>query len=187
MMSTLMLGTGGALIDRIAANFPRRVIGAERGSPLLIRYFLLRSAILGIYLHKLCRSDEDRALHDHPWTFVSIILTGGYIEHTPDGQRRYWPGAILYRPAEWQHRLELDRPAWTLVFRFRRRREWGFHCPGGWVHWLTFDQQGGCEIEATASGSTEDRPAPVIPALPETGDVAGSMPQSPTRRVHENS
>jgi hypothetical protein len=132
-------------IAAFASKLPRRVIGAERRSPLLIRYFLLRSSVLGIYLHKLCRSDEDRALHDHPWTFISVILTEGYIEHTPSGGRKVRPGSILYRPAEWQHRLELKRPAWTLVFRFHRRREWGFHCPSGWLPWQQFDNQGGCE------------------------------------------
>ncbi len=136
------------LIQKLADHFPKRVIGNERGlclAPLLIRYFIFRSGPLGIYLHRLCRSDEDRALHDHPWAFVSVILTSGYVEHTRRGQRRYRSGAILVRPAEWQHRLELERPAWTLVFRFRRVREWGFHCPQGWVGWEIFDRRGGCE------------------------------------------
>lgn len=115
------------------------------GTPLLVRYFLFRSKPFAVYLHELCRSDEDRALHDHPWTFISIILSAGYIEHTTKGARRYRPGSILYRPAEWQHRLELDKPAWTLVFRFRRRREWGFICPAGWLAWFEFDKRGGCE------------------------------------------
>jgi hypothetical protein len=28
------------------------------------------------------RSDEDRALHDHPWSFLVIPIWGGYIEHS---------------------------------------------------------------------------------------------------------
>jgi len=135
-------------IQKVASHFPRRVIGSEHGlqkAPLLIRYFLIRSKYFGLYLHRLCRSDEDRALHDHPWTFVSVILTAGYIEHTPSGAKRQRPGAILYRPALWQHRLELTRPAWTLVFRFEKYREWGFHCPQGWMPWYEFDKRGGCE------------------------------------------
>jgi hypothetical protein len=135
-------------LQKIASRFPRRVIGSEQGlqkAPLLFRYFLIRSKYFGVYLHRLCRSDEDRALHDHPWTFISIILTAGYIEHTPDGPKPHRPGAILYRPAEWQHRLELSKPAWTLVFRFQKTREWGFWCPQGWIHSEQFDKQGGCE------------------------------------------
>jgi len=134
------------MIQAIANRFPHRVIGWDvPAGPLLIRYFLFRADRFAVYLHRLCRSDEDRALHDHPWSFISIILTAGYIEHTPQGPRRHRPGSVLIRPAEWQHRLELARPAWTLVLRFRRRREWGFICPSGWVAWHIFDRQGGCE------------------------------------------
>src|SRR5258706_648975 len=130
-------------IQRFADRFPKKFIGAERGlqmCPLLIRYFLFRSKLLGIYLHRLCRSDEDRALHDHPWAFISIILTSGYVEHTPRGKQWHGPGSILLRPAKWQHRLELDKPAWTLVIRFRRVREWGFHWPARWIPWQEVDK-----------------------------------------------
>lgn len=36
-----------------------------------------------LYLHKFYRGDEDPYLHDHPWPFTSLILTGGYWEETP--------------------------------------------------------------------------------------------------------
>lgn len=123
-----------------------RVISADHAlGPLLIRYFLIRTKYIGVYLHRLCRSDEDRALHDHPWTFISLLLTEGYQEHTPSGIVYKRPGSLLYRPAKWRHRLELTKPVWTLVIRFRRCREWGFHCPQGFVHWQQFDKRGGCE------------------------------------------
>lgn len=32
------------------------------------------------YFHCFLRSDDDRALHDHPWDFTSIILFGSYRE-----------------------------------------------------------------------------------------------------------
>lgn len=34
-------------------------------------------------VHKVLRSDEDRALHDHPWQNASIVLDGGYWEVVP--------------------------------------------------------------------------------------------------------
>lgn len=113
----------------------------DRG-PLLIRYFLLRTRWLSIYLHHLVASDEDRALHDHPWSFLTFLLTGGYYEYTEDG--RFWRRqfSALYRPAEWAHRLELTRPVWTLVFRWSRRREWGFWQPlVGWVQWQIYGKE----------------------------------------------
>lgn len=33
------------------------------------------------YFHCFLRSDDDRALHDHPWDFLTVILFGRYEEH----------------------------------------------------------------------------------------------------------
>jgi hypothetical protein len=118
----------------------RRVIwscGQAKG-PLLTRYFLWHGHRLGIFLHHLHASDEDRALHDHPWSFLTCLLSGGYFEWTPAGRSWRRRFSILYRPAEWQHRLELVRPVWTLVVRFRRRRPWGFITPTGWQEWRAY-------------------------------------------------
>jgi hypothetical protein len=125
------------LLERLTRHLHYRIVGdclKEKG-PLLVRYFLWRDAKdrFGIYIHHLRRSDIARHHHDHPWTFISLILTGSYIEHTPEGSRRYRRGRVLYRPATWQHHLELDAPAWTLIVRFQRQRTWGFHTEEGFV------------------------------------------------------
>jgi hypothetical protein len=42
-----------------------------------------RNKFFNIYLHHFLHSDDDRALHDHPWWNVSILLrSGSYVEHT---------------------------------------------------------------------------------------------------------
>jgi hypothetical protein len=33
-------------------------------------------------IHEILRSDADRHLHDHPWSYTTIILKGGYTEVT---------------------------------------------------------------------------------------------------------
>lgn len=116
------------------------------GRPYLTRRFLFRTKWLTAMLHQFHCSDEDRALHDHPWSFITVILWRGYIERTDAGGKRKWPGMILYRPAEWRHRVELidNKPAWTLVFHFRRRREWGYWLPTGWQHYQAWWNQN-CE------------------------------------------
>lgn len=113
---------------------------ADRG-PLLTRYYLLRTPFFAVYLHRLHASDEDRALHDHPWSFLTWLVSSGYYEHTPEG--RFWRRrfSVLWRPAEWQHRLELVRPAWTIVLRFRERRKWGFITPSGWQYWKAYGRE----------------------------------------------
>jgi hypothetical protein len=121
--------------------FEREVIGSG-DPPLLIRYKLIKCPWFGICVHKLCRSDYERALHDHPWAFMSFVLRGGYCEvhdQTYDNTETrlfHRPVAILFRPARWRHRvIILHRPAWTLVFMGPRVRRWGFWLPTGWCWW----------------------------------------------------
>jgi hypothetical protein len=53
-------------------------------------------------------------------------LSSGYIEQTTSGKSFYPPGSILKRPANWQHSLEIDAPAWSLILAGPRKRKWGF-------------------------------------------------------------
>ena len=121
----------------------RRIQGecAKERGPLLIRYYIANNRYFGIYLHNLLRSDIDRDLHDHPWSFISIILQGGYKEHTFSGVRTHRPGAVLFRPAKWAHSLEMNKPGWSLVFAGKTVRPWGFHTPDGWVLWRKYDAE----------------------------------------------
>lgn len=110
------------------------------GQDYLFRWYLLpKNDYFNIYLHCFGRSDDDRALHDHPWNSVSILLKGSYVEHFKD---RYWirrPGQIFGRRATTAHRIELITPTvWSLFITTKKVREWGFHCPKGWVHWKDF-------------------------------------------------
>lgn len=109
----------------------------------LRRWWLIpRNPWFNVYLHHFLQSDDDRALHDHPWTFnISILLLGRYVEHRPDCEpkrRRRWVPILRRGPAP--HRLELinDEPVWTLFITGRNVREWGFLCPQGWKHWREF-------------------------------------------------
>lgn len=130
--------------DEPSRGWPRRrtiMSCASEHGVLLVRYFVFQSERLAVYVHHLMTSDEDRALHDHPWSFVTFLMSSGYYEHTPTG--RHWRRrfSVLYRPATWQHRLELVKPTWTLVFRFRRVRVWGFITKGGWMDWRTYGRE----------------------------------------------
>jgi hypothetical protein len=88
-------------------------------------------------------SDDDRALHDHPWSNLSILLWGTYIEHTPTGKKTRRTGAIHFRRGDAAHRIEVDKPVWTLFITGPKYREWGFYCPQGWKHWKLFTDQTG--------------------------------------------
>jgi hypothetical protein len=121
------------------------------------RYWLLKPRwwTLGcsIRIHHILRSDEDRALHDHPWPFVTLILRGGYYEerpvfseypvwalHEPTGTTWHGAGSVLVRAARSRHRLRLARysTTWTLFFMGPWRQQWGFYTSEGKVHWSKY-------------------------------------------------
>lgn len=140
------------LIRRVALTRPPdRYIGATyvAGHPVgtyLERWHVIpRNRFLNVYLHRFLRSDDDRALHDHPWWSCSIILSGGYFEHLADGTKRWRPrGTVKFRGARSAHRIELPAnmpkgyQVITLFITGPKFREWGFHCPKGWRHWREF-------------------------------------------------
>lgn len=132
--------------DRLLTQlFKQRMIwghcAGERG-PLLQRWFLWRKLFgFSVMIHKFYRSDQDRHFHDHPWPFITFLFHSGYTEHTPRGTFHHSWGTLLYRPATWQHWVELTAfPTYTLVFKRMGQREWGFHTENGWIHWKQYDQ-----------------------------------------------
>jgi len=124
---------------------PDFVIGGNE-RPYLLRWFVVpRNTVFNVYLHCFLRSDDDRALHDHPWANCSIVLRGEYTEHRIAAggvhQREVLrAGAVRLRlSGRIAHRIELHNgPCWTLFLTGPRYRQWGFHCPEGWVHWERF-------------------------------------------------
>jgi hypothetical protein len=98
----------------------------------MVRFFILGSRgegdnSWGVRLHHILSSDDDSLFHNHPYNFVSFILWGGYTEYKPGSKsRRFHIGNINKSSIDEYHRLELDRPAWTLVFTGRRQADWGF-------------------------------------------------------------
>ena len=93
-----------------------------------------------VRMHHILRSDIDRHMHDHPFNYMTIILKGGYWEHTPKGVSWVGKGSVRVRKAEALHRLELpkDETAWTLFFMGPRKRKWGFQTEEGWVDYETY-------------------------------------------------
>lgn len=134
-------------LARLTQSRPPDFVIGGRERPYLLRWWLLpRNPILNVYLHVFKRSDDDRALHDHPWASCSVLLFGEYTEHTiaaggihrrevlRAGQVRVrWSGRLA-------HRVELHNGScMTLFITGPRYRQWGFHCPDrGWVHWRDF-------------------------------------------------
>lgn len=123
------------LLERLGRK--RVILDRESQEPYLTRYYLFlkdrKWFPFNIFLHNFHKSDPDD-LHDHPWPFITIILKGGYWEHTPKG--KFWRGAGTIRCAKSTalHRVELepDVDTWTMFIPGPSVREWGFIDKGIW-------------------------------------------------------
>lgn len=120
------------------------------------RLSLITTPWFSIKLHRIYRPDNQRDLHDHPWSFLSLILWGWYEEAVPreatcgpcdcedckpDRATRCvrW---FNWKRAEDSHAIRFvsRKPVWTLVFCGPARRIWGFYTKKGWVAWNEYDQ-----------------------------------------------
>ena len=111
------------------------------GDNYLLRWWIIpRNGLYNLYLHEIRKSDDDSAMHDHPWENTSLVISGGYLEHTPEGVFERKAGDIVHRKPTDLHRLEV-RPGETAITLFAtgpKVRDWGFECPKGWVPWQEF-------------------------------------------------
>ncbi|MDE2103129.1 MAG: hypothetical protein KGL39_38140 [Patescibacteria group bacterium] len=132
---------------------PDFVISADDPmQPYMLRWYLIpRNRWFNVYLHKIMRSDDERARHDHPWLNISVLLKGRYIEVVDGG---WWKarraGDVVFRRATTAHRLIVlpGEHVWSLFITGPKIREWGFHCANGWRHWTDFVQRAigrGCD------------------------------------------
>jgi hypothetical protein len=159
-VSATISSPAGRWLPVLLSGRAHQVIG-QPDRPYLLRWFLIPpNRTCNIYLHRFLGSD-DPTPHDHPWNFVSIVLSGSYIEELPDGRRhRRRAGHLGWRRAEHRHRVVLatdargaERPCTTLVITGRHRRDWGFWCaPGRFVPWPHYGP-GGCADRAVSSHS----------------------------------
>jgi hypothetical protein len=136
-----------------------RIPGDMSIPPYMLRWWKIRrNAFFNVYYHIVRRSDDDTALHDHPWWNFSIVLEGSYAEHLIEAggihrKTHYGPGAVRFRRSgNFAHRLELERwpmdklfggeekPVLTIFITGPVLRRWGFHHPLRWVDAYDWDE-----------------------------------------------
>lgn len=87
---------------------------------------------VNVFLHRFHRSDEDVALHNHPWAWgLAFVLVGGYVEERRVGdrvlRRKVKPWRFNLVTAETFHRVDLlEEDAWTLFIAGPKRATWYF-------------------------------------------------------------
>ena len=142
------------LIIRLAKRTPYFHLYHKDDSLYMGRWWLFQTRWLSCRVHHIASADYDRHFHDHPFSFVSIVLRGWYREQRPsqiqpcflsDGQelsygtdRKAWSTA--YRSTSDRHLISEVSPGgvWTLVFMSPKRQWWGFFTPSGKIYYKDY-------------------------------------------------
>lgn len=133
----------------------RRLTLSHDGRPFLERWGLCHDRFGGFYVHHIAGPDPGIDLHDHPWWFASIVLSGGYSEKEErtiaaelyptvcTGVPRFWRRWSIHKmPLVVAHRITHVLPGtWTFVLRGPTHRVWGFYTPDGWVAHDRYDYE----------------------------------------------
>jgi hypothetical protein len=133
-------------LDRVGRK--RIVMDRQSDEPYLERYYLFlkdRDRFpFNVFLHKFLKGDPDD-VHDHPWSYATLILKGGYYEWLPQFDSKgnkiaemcVWrgPGSFRICSANSYHRIELDPnvTAWTLFMPGPKKQDWGFLVNNKWI------------------------------------------------------
>jgi len=107
--------------------FPHEEIGWTEVGEEFTRYRLLVTPWFRVFVHRLWCPVWHPQGHDHPWSFVAIVLWGGYLERTQAERKWRGPGSVLFRPAEFVHNVITGQKVnWSIVITGPKRRQWGF-------------------------------------------------------------
>lgn len=142
----------GKILNGICNIYPyhsrkKIIFDKSHSKPYLERYYVLlknRTTFpFNVFLHKFINSDGND-IHDHPWGFFHLIISGGYWEYITvneddetldQGVKKVWraPGYHNIVTNEYKHRIALgfEKP-WTLCIPFRKVSNWSFWVPVVW-------------------------------------------------------
>lgn len=157
-------------------------------SKYITRLHLIKTPWFAICLHWILKPDPEPYLHDHPVSFLSIILRGWYREmrHTAVApfelvMRRWFNWIRAARHDRHTICSVAPRGALTLCLMGPKRQEWGFHdvvlrngVPtthlGAWLHWRDYHHAQRALAAAAAASCECSVPthAPFCPARTAT-------------------
>jgi hypothetical protein len=157
-MGAVMSRVISALVSHLTT--PRLILRRGADQLAYLTRWGIRTPWFNVFLHRFDGEDPGVHLHDHPWTFLSIILRGAYEEQRCPidtacmrarlAERGRWsiqPGSPVshytnfmsrfnWMPMDTCHRIVWVKPGtFSLVFTGPNRRDkgWGFYTPSGYV------------------------------------------------------
>lgn len=110
-------------------------------SDYITRLHLVKTPWFALCLHFINGPDPEPFEHDHPVTFLSIILRGLYVEMRNGKGRIVRNWNYLKASDKDTHKISWVAPGTiTLCFMGPKRREWVFHSPEGLVPWKQYNK-----------------------------------------------
>ena len=96
--------------------------------------WVLNLGLFALRLHLWVASDDARALHDHPYWFITFILKGSYEDVQEKQTEIMKPGTIRFRRASHRHTVKLLTPSClSFLISGPPLRTWGFWPNGKFV------------------------------------------------------
>ena len=133
------------------AFMQRMTIPCLDGTDYLVRLRVIQTPWFGVYLHDIHKDDGDRAPHNHPWSFASVVIRGYYTERVypdPLGRSSHYieqthRARSLHRMGRTAaHRIVDAAPGLkTLILTGPRQASWGFFVAGQHIDWSDYERQ----------------------------------------------
>lgn len=134
------------------AIWSRMTIPCKDGLVYLVRLRIFQFPWFGIYLHDIHEDDGERSHHNHPWSFISIVLRGRYVERVcedPVGapaitRDRVHERFSVHRMGRTSaHRIiQASSGLKTLILVGPREASWGFfEDDGEFVDWQEYERR----------------------------------------------
>lgn len=104
------------------------------------RWRILYTPWFKINLHGIYKHDEDKHLHNHPWNFLSIVLSGWYVEDIDGKLNLRYPGQIAKRTKKIFHKISsvCSKSVYTLNIMWGKQEVWGYQVDGKFIDHETY-------------------------------------------------
>jgi hypothetical protein len=118
-----------------------------KDEPYLTRLHLFKTPWFALMLHWFHAPDPHMDPHDHPVSFISLTVRGGYTEwRTPHvwSWGSYNRRRLRFTRAHQVHKVVAVLPGTvTLVLAGPVVRHWGYHTTSGFVNWKVYRERFG--------------------------------------------
>lgn len=133
---------------------PKKEIIGVLECPLMFRWTVFDFGKIKGMLHYFLPTQRDRDFHDHPRSFVTFILRGGYDDIQLDGTIDCVRApTVRQRHAEHAHiTVAGAKGCWTFVIMGPKVREWGFFRLGRWWPWKKYEDEFGMSFRCEEGG-----------------------------------